>query len=296
VETADEIAGAVDTGERAPQAARRRGPAVTKTAPTRRLRPGDLICGDCGEGNPPTRKFCSRCGESLSQAESVKVRWWRKLFRKRGPKVVAISEAKADRGSRPATGAARHSLRKVYRRVRIAGGLVVILAGVVYGSYPPFRSFINDKVSSGKSAISKKVDTHFVPERPVTVKANLQSKGHPAAHATDTFTNTYWSAPFSYTNYPTLTFTFSHRITLERMIINLGASDFAAHGRPSLLVLVFSNQESATLTPIDTPKAQTLNISHAIAVTSVRIQVEGVRPGTAGSDMAISNMELFGIG
>jgi hypothetical protein len=281
--------------ERAPQQARRRALAVERTAPSRRLRPGDLICGECGEGNAPARKFCSRCGNSLQEAERVKARWWHRL-RRQGPKVVAISESGPASKSRRAPGKERHALRKVFRKIRVVGGVFVILAGVVYGTYPPFRNLINGKVNSVKQVIGKKVDQHFVPERPVTVKANLSAKGHPGRYATDGFTNTYWAAPFALTNYPTLTLTFDHRVTLERMIINLGAGDdFTAHGRPSLIVLVYSNKQSSTLTPQDTPKAQTLNLNHAIGITSVQIQVEGNRPGSAASDVAISNIELFGI-
>ena len=57
--------------ERTPQATRELAAAVTKTKPTRRLRPGDLICGQCGEGNPPVRRFCGRCGDSLDRKSVV---------------------------------------------------------------------------------------------------------------------------------------------------------------------------------------------------------------------------------
>ena len=103
------------------------------------------------------------------------------------------------------------------------------------------------------------------------------------------------SRPYSSRDYPTLTLTFAQPVTLERMILFSGvSSDYLAYGRPSLLVLVFSNDKSMTLTPTDTPKQQTLNLSSAIQVTSVKIEVEGTYPGTGHRpNMAISDIELF---
>ena len=47
--------------------------------PTRR-HPGDLICGQCGEGNDPVRHFCRRCGNSLDEAIAVRLPWYRRFF------------------------------------------------------------------------------------------------------------------------------------------------------------------------------------------------------------------------
>jgi len=52
--------------------------------PSRKLRPGDKICGDCGEGNNANRRFCSRCGASLDEAAVVRTKWWRKLLHAAG--------------------------------------------------------------------------------------------------------------------------------------------------------------------------------------------------------------------
>jgi hypothetical protein len=282
--------------ERTPEAARTRAAAVTKTKPTHRLRPGDLICGQCGEGNPPARKFCSRCGTSLTEAVPAHVPWWRRLKFKRGPRVTAVPAAGAP--GRPSSGRdAKLSMRKLYRKGRLVVGALVLVAGLIYGAYPPFRNLINSKVTSVKSKVTNSVDVHFVPIHAVTVKANSQAKGHPGALAVDSFTNTYWLAPFSYTDYPTLTLTFTHPVTLTRMIISLGASgNYLVDSRPELLVLLFSNDESFTLNPQDSPKAQTLNIHSATEIKSVKIEVEGIYPGSNRAEVAISDIELFGVG
>ena len=287
-----------ELSERTPQTAATRVVSTARVVRTRRLRPGDLICGHCGEGNNPSRKFCSRCGGSLVEAHRVEIPWWRKILRRRGVKVLPISDVTGPDNllRAKAPGGGKHLLRKVYRRLRLSVGLLLVLASIVYGSYPPFRSAINSHVKSVTAAVRRHVDIHYVPERPVSVTANLDTAGHPGSLATDGFTNTYWDAPYSISKYPVLTLKLGHRTTLEKMILNSGdEADYTSHGRPALIVLLFSNDETMTITPEDTPKPQTLNISHAVEITSVQIEIEGVFSGPA-DDVAIGNIELFGIG
>lgn len=304
---------AVKPPERAPQGTRTLAPAVTKTKSTRRLRPGDLICGQCGQGNPPVRKFCSRCGHSLLEAEQARAPWWRRLIRplRHRARVVEVDDGQGEDGSavpgRPSPAHAagvrkaltsrdpRQAARKAYRRVRLALAFVLVAAIILFGAFTPFRSLVLDKFDSLKSKITGAVDIHYVPVHAVTVTANLQERGFPGANAVDSYLNTYWLAPYSSSDPPTLTLTFAQPVTLERMIIYSGvSSDYLAFGRPSLLVLVFSNDKSATLTPQDTPKLQTLDLSNAVQVKSVKIEIEGTYPGTGRrSNVAISDIELF---
>ncbi|MGD0556571.1 MAG: zinc ribbon domain-containing protein [Streptosporangiaceae bacterium] len=300
--------------ERAPQTTRELAAAVTKTKPTRRLRPGDLICGQCGEGNPPVRKFCSRCGNSLLEAEHVRTSWWHRLtrwFRPR-PRVVDLSaedDAAVAGGPRHAASEAqlrkamtahdpRQALRKFYRRGRIGLGIVLAISVILYGKWGSFRFLVDSRVDSTRNRITGAIDIHYVPVHAVTVSANLQEPGNPGYDAVDGFLNTYWLARYSAADYPTLTLTFDAPVTLGRMIIYSGASNnYLAHGRPSLIVLVFSNDKSATLTPQDTPKEQVLDIGNAIQVTSMKIEIEGTYPGTSNpADVAISDIELFKLG
>lgn len=297
--------------ERAPQATRKLAAPVTKTTPSRRLRPGDLICGQCGEGNPPARKFCSRCGNSLLEAVRVKTPWWRRLIRpfRRGPRRVdltGVDDSAADGGPRSATREAqlrramtardpRHALRKFYRRGRLGLGIALAVSVILYGDWGAFRYFIDSKIDSARSRITGALDIHYVPVHAIAVSANLQEPGNPGYDAVDGFLNTYWLARYSTADYPTLTVTFGQQVTLERLIIYSGASgDYLAHGRPSLIVLVFSNDKSATLTPQDTPKEQVLDIGNAIQITSMKIEIEGTYPGTSRpADVAVSDLELF---
>ena len=53
-----------------------------KTAPTRVVNPGDLVCGQCGEGNDPNRRFCRRCGASCRRAAVFTLPWYRRWWRR----------------------------------------------------------------------------------------------------------------------------------------------------------------------------------------------------------------------
>jgi hypothetical protein len=284
-------------GEQAPQATRRRAAPVTKTAPTRRLRAGDLVCGECGEGNPATRKFCSRCGNSLLESETVKTPWWKKLLPRRGPKVVATSDGAGRPGHAGAAGLdLKHRFRKVYRRVRIVVGIAVVIAGAAYLVLPPVHNAVNSRFTNAKNHVEQFAHPSYVPVRPVSVKASLQKAGHPGRLAVDLFTNTYWLAPWNPAHEPTLTLKFSHKVILREIILHSGASgNYVGHGRPDALHLVFSNGNSDTIRPQDTSSPQTLHVSHAIGVTSVEIQVAGVYQGNSGSDVAITEIELFAL-
>jgi hypothetical protein len=233
-------------------------------------------------------------------------RWFR-----RGPRVVDL--ATADDGTGGGLHSAtreiqlrkamtdrdlRYALRKFYRRGRIVLGIAAVLGVILYGRWGSFRYFIDSKVDSVRSLATRAFDIHYVPVHAVAVSANLQERGNPGYDAVDGYLNTYWLAPYSAADYPMLTLTFAQPVTLERMIIYSGASgEPLSHGRPSLIVLVFSNDKSTTLTPQDTPQKQVMKIGNATHVTSMKIEIEGTYPGTnRKADVAISDIELFRLG
>lgn len=290
--------------EQAPQIARARAVAVTKTAPTHRLRTGDRVCGQCGEGNLATRKFCSRCGASLVEAVQVKEPWWRRFVPRRGPRVVRLEHATngGKAGAKPAAHLAKPRfgvkalLNQVYRKGRLVLAVVVLFGGVLYGAYPPFRNLVDGRVDDIKSNVTNTIGDNLSPIHAVSVSASAAAKGHPALDAADELTTTYWLAPWSTTSEPTLTLDFGHPVTLRRLILHSGASDaYIQDGRPSELRLLFSNGESFTITPTDTSQPQTFSISHAELISSVQIQVGALYPGSSGSTVAITEIELFGL-
>lgn len=282
-----------DVDEMVPQIGRHRSAPVRKTEPTHRLQPGDLVCGECGEGNLPTRKFCSRCGTSLKQAEVVRTPWWRKVLPRRGPKVLKAGA----RPGKPTGARARPALTRVNRKIRGAIALVILVAGAIYGVYPPFRTAVNSRVDAVKQKIVGVADQQLVPEHASTVTASAAAPKHAGKLAVDEFKNTYWLAPWSANKEPTLTLSFGRHVALKKMIIMIGASDgFIAHDRPSVLHLVFSNQESDNILLHDTSDQQQFAIRSATGITSVQIQINDVFQAPKASDVAITEIELFGIG
>jgi hypothetical protein len=209
-----------------PQAPAPTRPPVQKRPPTRRLEPGDLICPDCGEGNPATRKFCSRCGASLVTAQVVKKKWWQKLLPGRGPK-------KRKAGDRPSARKTRKSFPMKILGVFFGGvsrviGVIFLIFGLLYGLVPGIRDGVNGKVTDFKDW----VNGWFHPTRtevlPTDVFVSQSTKGHGANLLKDTATNTYWAAhvPKPGSNvHLTITYSFSSKFDLKNMAIWNGIGD-----------------------------------------------------------------------
>lgn len=263
------------------------------------------MCDACGEGNASTRRFCSRCGGSLVKAVAVKEPWWRRFVPRRGPRVVLLApdasgRAPGQHGSAAQSAASRFdlrfALRRVYRKARIVAAVAVLGAGTLYGAYPPFRHTVDIRSQQLRSRVSGAIGKSLSPVHAVSVTANVSEAGHPALNAADELVNTYWLAPWSPSHLPTLTFTFAHRVTLEKIILHAGAgAAYVQEGRPSELHLVYSNGESFTIVPQDTSQGQTFSLSHADLITGMQIQVGAVYPGSSGSAVAVAEIELFGL-
>jgi hypothetical protein len=298
---APSAARAPEVREQAPQIARARAIAVTKTAPTHRLQPGDRICGSCGEGNAPTRKFCSRCGDALTEAAVIaKVPWWRRIRIRRGPKVVRLG---TEHG-RTATGSRvkapgfdiRHLVSQIYRKGRVLVAAAVVAAGVIYGIYPPFRIEVDSLFHAGKAKVSDIIPVKPVPITPISCTGNAVAS-HPASNVCDGYYNNYWEASFSPSAEPTVTMKFQHPVTLTSIIVFNGAyGAYNQNGRPSFLQLTYSNHETDTVPLQDTSQQQPITIKHGVLITSVQFRVISIYPGQVNSsDVAISQIELYGI-
>ncbi|NBH06063.1 discoidin domain-containing protein [Amycolatopsis sp. SID8362] len=280
--------------EVAPQPVQRQVRTIHKTKPTRRLAPGDLICGICGEGNVPTRKFCSRCGESLDHAEEVDPTWLQRVVR------FFRNRRKHPAGTRPGQkGTARHRKWRMsvgVRRLRTAMGIIVILLTLVYLAFPPVRRSVNSAVQE----IFQEVRPSLKPVRPTSITANdpsFTTPQHPIENITDQFSNTYWVSPTTQSKLPSFTVTFGGDYIISDLILHSGASDdYVNHGRPQILKLTFSDSQTVLLNPTDTPDGQTLKTNKADLVRSVVIEVEDIYlPQNHTQDVAISEIEFFAL-
>jgi hypothetical protein len=279
--------------EMRPQAPVRRRPTAppVQSAPTRQLQPDDLICGMCGEGNPPTRRFCSRCGNSLQTATVVPTPWWRRILR-------AIQQRRVHpAGARPKRRLKLLTLRGLNSALRRMLVVAALLAALVYAISPAMRNVVNGFVGSLKNRVESAITQKPVKIVPIGTEATAQLPDHPAAKATDGLVNTYWVA-LKAADKPSLMLTFDRPTRLVQAIVhNGGGDDPQALGRPAKLHVVFFKADTPIgITDVDledTPDEQKVDFTGGDDATRVEIQVVDVHPGTANPGLALSEIELF---
>jgi hypothetical protein len=276
-----------------PQEARKKPPQVRRQPPSRKLQPGDLVCGECGEGNSVARKFCSRCGTSLAEAEIVKTPWWRKLLPKRGAKVRKSGERskRRGRGGKTKLGVFVSTTFKTIRRV-IA--LALVVGGIAYGLFTPFRGWVNERTVEAKGTFERMFFPQYAPvsaaEAPV---ASLALPDHPANMAVDGESNSYWGAPVGGAEI-NMVVRFDRKVDLAKIIVHNGNGEgFKESHRAQKLHLVFGNGQTTDVNLQDRPDPQTLEIDNGEGVNSVEIHVLSTFKSVSGTDLAISEIEFF---
>jgi hypothetical protein len=270
------------------------GEAKPKPAPKidvytgRRFNPGDLICGQCGSGNDPSRHFCHRCGSSLAEAVTVKVPWYRRLFPARQPRAVAA-------GDRPT------SIVRGGDGFRIPVlpilGVMLVAAVAAYLLIPSLHKQVDQTARSWYHAAKVTIAPSTVPIRPVSVTASSQVKGHEAQLAVDTYTDTYWQVDLRQDPHPVLTLTFSGPADLVYAYFTNGPADkYAEQARPKLLHIIYSDGSSQDITLPDRHDQYGVEL-HARGVTWMKIQVMSVYDATGSGPnskfMALAEIELF---
>ncbi|MDJ0770649.1 MAG: hypothetical protein QNJ12_17785 [Ilumatobacter sp.] len=191
--------GARPPAAQVPQAAKPR-PKVQRQPPSRRINPGDLVCGQCGEGNTPERKFCRRCGNSLVEAEVVKRPWYRRWIPQRKPKQTLRAGARPERGTgRDAARQARIFRGKVLGKIGNVKRLMALLAVVGIGvgfAIPSARNAILDGGGDFAGRVRRIVSPTYsnIPIDPARVSSSSNSPDTEAADVTDGNTLTFWLA------------------------------------------------------------------------------------------------------
>ncbi|MEV8374606.1 zinc ribbon domain-containing protein [Kribbella sp. NPDC056861] len=281
----------VPSPEVVPQLAKVRPAPARRTAPSSKPRPGELICGECGEGNAPTRKFCRRCGHSLAEAEVVRVRWWRRLRRK--PRTLAAGA----RPRRPGDAKGRRVLQTAMMRVRTAVGVLILVFGLLAGFYPPLRTVVTQQIGNLKQKVAGVADTALTPIRPASVQGAGTTADHPAKAAFDTFTNTSWTAVWNAKKVPTATVQLDRPVALRKVIVSNGdRKTFAAQLRPASLMFKYSNEKFDLVQLADTPEPQEIALRNAVGVSNITVTIVNVFPAQDAKTVALSEIELFGIG
>jgi len=278
----------------APTTTRARPAPRTLEAPTRR-HPGDLICGQCGEGNDPVRHFCRRCGNSLDEALAVRLPWYRRFFNK----VFGIRTREA--GWRPSRVGPPNVMGGVWRIIRLAIAALIVVALLAFLLIPSFHNLVVDRATSAFTAVRKDVRPNYVPVTPIGASASSATAGHSPMLAIDRFSNTYWAALAS-DHAPVLVVRFSGPQDIAAIVVRSGASGtapadaFNLQPRPHNLHLVFSNgyTTDVTLNDQDATQAQSTLIDETKAkqVTFVEIHVVTFYAPAAASPSSVAITEV----
>ncbi len=245
------------------------------------IQPGDLICGKCGAGNKPTRKFCRRCGGDLAEAEVARVPWWRRPF-------VRKPRQGPEAGTRPVTKKPRR-LPSIAKYVAI----LLVLAGLVFLSRPlwsPAYEAIVDRVRNVE------------PVTPDSFNASSSAQGHPPQAVRDGATNVYWAPDTTGDakgEFIEARFDEPIRLVYVRVKTGVGQKDaeFLNSGRPTeLRITIFTKDgepEQKTIDLVDKPAFQEERLATS-DVTRVRFTILASEPGRkADSRVSIAELEFF---
>ena len=277
----------------APVVTRPRPGPRTMEPPTRR-NPGDLICGQCGEGNDPARHFCRRCGNSLDEAIAVRLPWYRRFF----SRLFGVRTREA--GWRPRRVGPPNVMGGVMRVVRLA--IVAMLAVGILGFLliPRFHHLLVNKVTAGVTSVRKVVHPNYDTVYPVAAAATSQTAGHAASLTIDRTSNSYWAAiPTDKT--PQLVFTFSEPQDLSEILFRSGApgaqpSDFLNQPRPKAVHIIFTDAQGKLITATDITltdqEGSQFYPIEAKQTTTARIQIQSVYPATGAARSAVAIAEV----
>ena len=261
-------------------------------APPTRHRPGDLICGQCGEGNDPARHFCRRCGNTLDEAIAVQLPWYRRLWNR------MFHPRTFEAGYRHARVGPPNVLGGFFRILRLAVLALIVVGVLAFALVPSFHNLVVARVTTAVTAVRKLVHPNLDPVYPIGESASSAIAGHPPGLAADGYNNTYWAA-LPGDRAPFLKMTFASPTDLADIGITPGPSGTAPNDqyrtqpRPHDVHLVFSDGSVQDITLADEAKAQFFPLS-AKQVTYVEIHVITVYP-TAGpprSSVAVTEVEF----
>lgn len=299
--TEDSTADAAMTG-RKPEAVKpqrqrvKRAPAAA--AQQEVLNPGDLVCGSCGSGNDPERRFCRRCGSSLVAAATVpRPPWYRRIFQRK-PKAKPEAGTRRDQAGAKGQGMVtrgKYAFLRARSTSRKLGRVFALLAlvGVTGLSLGPWKGAVGDQIDKVKRIISPE----YEPVRPASAAASSQLDGHPAEAATDQVSNSYWAEGAEGAGEGQgLTFTFGEPVDLDRIGFLNGASedpkDFVTQPRVREVQLLFDDGTTKALTIKDEADFQEFGIK-ARDVTTVQLQIVSVYPSLDGSAASLAEVEFF---
>jgi hypothetical protein len=264
------------------QPVRRRPPVAPVEEPRPAPRPGERVCGRCGTGNDPSRRFCRSCGAPLAEAAVVRLPWWRRLL---GALAGRSAYAAGERRSRRDFSVAR-------RLVRLLALVVVLAVLVVFG-----RPLVSTAVNAVRDRMRDPVYFH-----PVDVTASSARRGAAAERIADGASNRYW-APAGKAEGAWVEAAFGEEVRIVEVMVTPGVSkkpeEFLAAGRPRDIELRASTADGGTKTVKavlrDEPGPQTVTVK-TTGVLRIRLTVRSTYGPGADPPVAVGELEFVGRG
>jgi hypothetical protein len=269
----------------------------------------EVICGECGVGNPQSRRFCRRCGTSLVETEGLeadvpRMSWWRRIFSTR--RAPNVSKKAAAAPAMQAVSSGKEPAAAPGRNIDVSGSeaakqlaktlIALIVVGVVVGfaASPDTRSTLsNSAVAQLRDVERQFLVGEYLPVRPVNAQGSSETIGH-QAHFLLVPKSGYWAVDTSQDPQPVVTLDFAQPTDLDYAVVTSGAgSDYAGMGRPrQVRATYFPVGASEDLTLYDDPRPTRYHL-HGRHVSSVQLQILGVYPTPQTTLVALSELDFF---
>jgi predicted amidophosphoribosyltransferase len=258
--------------------------------PGERYNPGDLICGQCGLGNNPSRRFCRRCGNPLAEAQVVATPWWRRIIPARAaPRAGTRPGAVRRNIDGSGFGAAAKLVAKTLIALILAGVVVVLVVS------PDTRSRLSHRVATTAMDLQRQIGIgEGIPVRPESVHGSSEAIGHQAQFLIDPSAG-YWATDTAGDPQPVLSLNFSEPTDLDYMMFTSGAAggDFAKIGRPRELLVTYSPGGSTERVQLSDDQKPVRYRLHGTHVSSIQIQILSVNRSDQSTLVAISEVDLL---
>lgn len=250
------------------------------SAPKETPRPGDLICGQCGTGNDPVRRFCRSCGLLLADATPVRLPWWRRLWRWLTRRSRYVAGQRRQSRIRPRLAAV----------VKLLALIVVVALAVTFGPGLVRRAFDEVRDRTGKHE----------PVTPNGFTASSEREGAEANRIGDGASNRFWAPTGDGAN-SWVEASFAQPVRLLDVVVTPGISlkkdEFLTTGRPHELVVVATSESGEertfTLNLGDAAGPQTFGVD-ARKVVRARITVRSTYGPADTAGVAVAEVEFFG--
>lgn len=293
VRGADPAAGSGGTDAVAPRAPVARTK-PTRQPPSRKLLPGDLVCGECGEGNPPARHFCRRCGTTLRDAAVVERRWWQRFVPRRRTRSLEAGHRpwKSSDGTQKQRRKGGR-LAKTFAKVRPVAAALLLLAGLLVGFSPNLRERVTGRIGETKDSVMSWIRPTYVPLSPIDITTTPEQLDHPGRNVIDGNILSYWVAPAS-DREPVVLVRFDEPFDLERIKVwNGSAEGFKDRERARELHFVFDNGQSFDLELKDLPNGEEYEIDGGDGVREVEIHITETYSSLTSDDLGLSEIEFY---